>query len=227
MLFNRKSLWTQIRQTVFMLGLINILPTFTEVVSAQNKPLSISQRPSVAVSQVSPREIEQMVDELQNLIYRVESTLITAEAQNTKYEGSMSAVVQELAKYRQYTNVSYTETKSNSRYSNNRAYEAIASAQQLLIEFPTLARQNFPQARRMWLDARRELWDNYPVDRPFAQSEIRAIWLDRGTIVKARSKADLEPLFNQMAEAGINTVLKLLTPVILFILAELLLNKTP
>ncbi|WP_330203881.1 glycoside hydrolase family 10 protein [Cyanobacterium sp. Dongsha4] len=206
MLFNRKSLWTQIQQTLLMLGLINIPPTFIEVVRAQNKPLSISQRPSVTVSQVSPREIEQMVNELQDLIYRVESTLITAEAQNTKYDGSMSAVVQELAKYRQLTNVSYTETKSNSRYSNNRAYEAIASAQQLLVEFPTLARQNFPQARRMWLDARRELWDNYPVDRPFAQSEIRAIWLDRGTIVKARSKADLEPLFNQMAEAGINTV---------------------
>jgi uncharacterized lipoprotein YddW (UPF0748 family) len=65
---------------------------------------------------------------------------------------------------------------------------------------------NYPQARQMWLDARRNLWDNYPVDRNFAQPEIRAMWVDRGTIVKARSKADLIPMFDRMAEAGINTV---------------------
>ena len=47
---------------------------------------------------------------------------------------------------------------------------------------------------------------SYPVNDHLAQPEIRAIWLDRGTIVKARSKKDLEPLFDRMAKAGINTV---------------------
>ena len=35
---------------------------------------------------------------------------------------------------------------------------------------------------------------------------MRAVWFDRGTIVKARSEADLAPLFDRIAKAGINTV---------------------
>lgn len=207
MLSKIKSLKTTIQKSLVILGLITIPSILTEVVRAQNQDSFLSPQPSPRIThQASAKDIEQMIADLDALIHRVESTLITAEAQNSKYNVSMSTVAQELAKYRQLSNVSYTETKSNNRYSNNKAFEAIASAQQLLIDFPTLARQNFPKARQLWLDARRQLWDNYPVDRPFAQSEIRAVWLDRGTIVKAKSKADLKPLFERMAEAGINTV---------------------
>ena len=56
------------------------------------------------------------------------------------------------------------------------------------------------------MQARRKLWDYYPTDRPLAQPEIRAMWLDRGTIVKAKSEADLAKVFDRLAEAGINTV---------------------
>ncbi|MEQ8959952.1 MAG: hypothetical protein RLP02_18835, partial [Coleofasciculus sp. C2-GNP5-27] len=44
------------------------------------------------------------------------------------------------------------------------------------------------------------------MERQLAQPEIRAIWLDRGTIVKAKSKQDLVNLFDQLAKAGFNTV---------------------
>lgn len=207
MLSKIKSLKTTIQKSLVILGLITIPTILTEVVRAQNQDSFLSPQPSPRIThQASAKDIEQMIADLDALIHRVESTLITAEAQNSKYNVSMSTVAQELAKYRQLTNVSYTETKSNNRYSNNKAFETIASAQQLLIDFPTLAHQNFPKARQLWLDARRQLWDNYPVDRPFAQSEIRAVWLDRGTIVKAKSKADLKPIFDRMAEAGINTI---------------------
>lgn len=210
MLTKRKSLKKHIRQTLLMLSLISISPFFSQVVKAQSQDLLLSQTQSPRIiNQVSSPEIEQMMSDLSALIHRVESTLITAEAQNTKHNISMSAVAQELAKYRRVANVSnvnYTETKANVRYSNNRAFTAIASAQRLLQDFPTLARQDFNQARQMWLEARRQLWDNYPVDRPFAQPEIRAVWFDRGTIVKAKSKEDLKPLFDRMAEAGINTI---------------------
>lgn len=207
MLTKTKSLKNKIQQSLLILGLISIPSMLTEVVRAQNQDFFVSpQQSRRIINQTSAKDIEQMIADLDALIHRVESTLITAEAQNTKYNNSMSAIVQELPKYRPFTNVSYTETKSNNRYSNNKAFEAIAKAQQLLVDFPTLARQDFPKARQLWLDARRQLWDNYPVDRPFAQSEIRAVWLDRGTIVKAKSKSDLKPLFDRMAEAGINTI---------------------
>lgn len=207
MLAKRKSLKTQIKQTLLMLGLISISPLFSEVVRAQSPDLQLSQRqPIRIINQTSSPEIEQMVSDLDALIHRVETTLITAEAQNTKYNASMSAIAQELTKSRRVANVSYNETKANRRYSNSRAFEAIAEAQKLLVDFPTLARQDFNKARQMWLEARRQLWDNYPVDRPFASSEIRAVWFDRGTIVKAKSKEDLKPMFDRMAEAGINTI---------------------
>jgi uncharacterized lipoprotein YddW (UPF0748 family) len=39
-----------------------------------------------------------------------------------------------------------------------------------------------------------------------AQTEIRAVWLDRETIVAARSRRGLAQIFDRLADAGINTV---------------------
>lgn len=173
----------------------------------QNKPESTSKtlmaNANLRSTQVSNQELTQMGNELAELIYRVESTLISAEAKHLKYSLPMTKVVEQVLK-----NLRTNPNNANARirYGNPSAYKAIKEAKQILADFPQLAISDFPQARRSWLDARRNLWDNYPVDRHFAQSEIRAIWLDRGTIVKARSKADLKPLFDKMAEAGINTV---------------------
>ncbi|MHC5721898.1 MAG: family 10 glycosylhydrolase, partial [Nostoc sp.] len=49
------------------------------------------------------------------------------------------------------------------------------------------------------------LWQQFPVDRRLAQPEIRAVWLDRGTIVRAGSTG-LAQIFDRLAQAGINTV---------------------
>lgn len=85
--------------------------------------------------------------------------------------------------------------------------DAISEARQVLQAFPDwVAHQQYGQARDRWLSARQQLWERYPNDLPRAQSEIRAIWLDRGTIVKAGSRQGLARIFDRLESAGINTV---------------------
>lgn len=150
---------------------------------------------------ISQQEILKMTNELEELIHRVEGTLISAESNHLKYGLPMSKVAEKVIASGQKS-----QNYSVIPYGNREARKAIFQAKQVLVNFPQLAVQDFPLARQQWLDARRNLWDKYPLDRNFAQSEIRSIWLDRGTIVKSRSKADLTKLFDQMAESGINTV---------------------
>ena len=168
--------------------------------------IDLERNPSTSLSQAqsslhargfSQSQINEMTNELQKLVNRVESTLISVEAKHSSSEARMSDVIK---------NLGTMNNRSSNSYINTRTYKAIANAKKVLNDFPTLARQNFSQARQIWLDARRDLWMSYPVDRHLAQPEIRAMWLDRGTIVKAKSKKDLEPLFDRMARAGINTV---------------------
>ncbi|BAQ61488.1 FenI [Geminocystis sp. NIES-3708] len=174
-------------------------PSFT---TEENTPIQAS----LPFNSPSAQEINQMTRELQDLIHRVESTLITVEAKQVRYNAPMTAVADYVLKNPPKSSVNNRENKANERFSNNEASEAIANARQVVQDFPSLAIQNYTQARQLWLDARRNLWDNYPVDRHFAQPEVRAMWVDRGTIVKAKSKEDLAPLFDRMAESGINTV---------------------
>jgi uncharacterized lipoprotein YddW (UPF0748 family) len=76
-----------------------------------------------------------------------------------------------------------------------------------LQEFNRLVQQqSYIEARETWLQARRLLWENYPTDIKYDQSEIRAIWLDRGTLVQAKTESDLAVIFDRLAQAGINTV---------------------
>ena len=151
---------------------------------------------------VSPQEVTKMVGELEALIYRVESALITAEAKELKYTAPTSQLVDQLLK----TQPKNTDKPINLRFSNQYASQAVLTAKQVAQQFPEWAQKDYRQARQAWLDARRNLWNSYPVDRNFAQPEVRAMWLDRGTIVKARSKAELAPIFDRMVESGINTV---------------------
>ena len=84
---------------------------------------------------------------------------------------------------------------------------AIAAARQLLEDWPQLiAQRNYATARQQWLQVRQALWDSYPLDRPLAQPEIRALWLDRGSIVRAGSKQGLARIFDRLEGTGINTV---------------------
>lgn len=135
-----------------------------------------------------------MRQELEALIGRFESAMLTANATN-KVETATG-------------NNSSTQTKliaQSSSLSNQQS--ALKTARTGLQKFLQLiAQQDYSAARQQWLQARRSLWDNYPTDRPQGQSEIRAMWLDRGTIVRAGSEQKLAKLFDRLAAAGFNTV---------------------
>lgn len=86
-------------------------------------------------------------------------------------------------------------------------HPALAEARQLLSDWDGLMqRREYAIARQRWQTARQGLWDNLPSDRPAAQAEIRAVWLDRGTLVRSRSPEGLAQVFDRLAAAGINTV---------------------
>ncbi|MGF1540953.1 MAG: glycoside hydrolase family 10 protein [Pleurocapsa sp.] len=153
---------------------------------------------------LSSTEIQSMTQELEGLIGRFESTLLSADAYNSNVNSSTSQVIEQLLS---------DKTKSNkqlirrSQSNHQDAHQALQEARDGLKKFDYLAKQrSFSQAKREWSNAKNILWQNYPSDRPIAQPEIRAMWLDRGTIVKAKSEADLAEIFDRMATAGINTV---------------------
>ena len=84
---------------------------------------------------------------------------------------------------------------------------AIASARQLLKDMPEMIRAGRSnEFRTLWQQARQSLWKDYPANVLTAMSEVRAIWLDRGTIVAAGSERKLAEVFDRMAAAGVNTV---------------------
>ncbi|HAC64674.1 MAG TPA: hypothetical protein DCF68_14355, partial [Cyanothece sp. UBA12306] len=148
-------------------------------------------------SSLSPQQIQSMEEELKSLIARFETTLLAAEAYNSNVELSLKKIIEN------FDNIVEQNPPTNFHPSS----EAIIEAKQGLGEFRQLVnRGQYVQARQRWLKARRTLWDHYPTDRQFAQPEVRAMWLDRGTLVKARSEADLAQIFDRIAEAGINTV---------------------
>lgn len=91
--------------------------------------------------------------------------------------------------------------------SGDRAQAVLAQVQTLADAFDSaIDQRNYSAARQQWLQARQLLWDNFPSDRPIVQTEIRAMWFDRGTIVDAGSRQGLEEIFDRLAASGINTV---------------------
>ncbi|WP_218080593.1 family 10 glycosylhydrolase [Anthocerotibacter panamensis] len=85
--------------------------------------------------------------------------------------------------------------------------QAVEQARQALISLPKLISQGEDtQARVLWQGAIEELWRNYPNVQTASPPEVRAIWLDRGTIVQAGSPDGLRQIFDRLADAGINTV---------------------
>ncbi|MEN9202127.1 MAG: family 10 glycosylhydrolase [Thermostichus sp. DG_1_6_bins_120] len=87
-------------------------------------------------------------------------------------------------------------------------YEPILEqARQVLRQLPVWVEAGqYIQARQAFEQARADLWAHYPLDRLTALSEVRAIWLDRGTIVEAGSERGLALVFDRLAQSGINTV---------------------
>ncbi len=127
---------------------------------------------------LAPVEAAGMVKELEGVLGRVESALLTADARTKGPEQFPAA-------YR----------------------EAIGKAQQTLKDLPSLLRDGLDsQARTAWEEAIEELWTHYPTSQMAALPEVRAIWLDRGSIVRAGSEEGLKVVFDRLAASGINTV---------------------
>jgi uncharacterized lipoprotein YddW (UPF0748 family) len=135
-----------------------------------------------------------MRQELMNLLGRFENALVAANSSSTPVSLTVAST-------------QLNEVAQTNPIDNRAATEVIAYVQQVLKDFPQLVnQQNWAAARQQWLEARQKLWENYPIDGERAGAEIRAVWLDRGTIVQARGEAGLAKIFDQLAQAGINTV---------------------
>jgi len=142
---------------------------------------------------ISRRETLALQQELLKLIGRVESANLavaainngtqTAQAQIAKFASSQPGVL----------------TLSNQ--------QVVSQAKEVVQRLPQLvAKRKYAEARKQWSVAKNSLWNQFPTKKRFAQPEIRAIWLDRGTIVKARSEQGLAKVFDRLSQAGINTV---------------------
>ncbi|MDF5710827.1 MAG: family 10 glycosylhydrolase [Nostoc sp. S4] len=162
-----------------------------DVVPNSNEP--INQNEAIALQQ-----------ELENLIGRVESAnlaAVSANAANLGESGDLGSV--DVQSVKQKTQLASTRPGALV----NTKEQALAQAKEIVKNLPQLiAQKNYALARQQWLVAKKILWQQFPVDRRLAQPEIRAIWLDRGTIVRAGSKAGLAQVFNRLAATGINTV---------------------
>ncbi len=173
-------------------------PNRAQVLALQNK------------SRATSAKLLAMGKELETLIDRFESTLITAEANSSRINLSTGKIIEQLLRNSEQAgdkDSSHNLASLESEFSNTDARQALTEARKRLEKFYQLIdRQKYNQAKQEWLQTRRLLWDSYPTDSKIAQAEIRAIWLDRGTIVKAKSESDLAEIFDRMAAGGINTV---------------------
>ncbi|NEO99542.1 MAG: family 10 glycosylhydrolase [Symploca sp. SIO2E9] len=144
-------------------------------------------------------QVSAMGQELENLIGRFESALLAANAANSGLDLPTVAAIEQFLVNNEKGNANLDKIQN--------ATEIIAQAKAGLQNFQqAVAEQDYRGARQHWLQTRRTLWENYPTDRQLAQPEIRAIWLDRGTIVSTKSKKDLAKIFDKLAKAGFNTV---------------------
>lgn len=134
-----------------------------------------------------------MQQELNNLIGRFESALLMAESATLPAQVAQAEPM--------------VKAEAESEAGEVAMHPALLEARQLMADWNGLIeRREYAIARRRWQSVRQALWDNFPTDRPAAQAEIRAVWLDRGTIVKAGSREGLAQVFDRMAAAGVNTV---------------------
>ncbi|MEG3840113.1 family 10 glycosylhydrolase [Microcoleus sp. herbarium14] len=175
--------------------------TFTDP-SDQSAPAGLdvqvnSNKPIVSI------EAYLMRQELTNLLGRFESALTASNSGNTPVNLTAANTAQLVAG----SNSGGGPTASRPPVLQGPRARAIAMARQALQSFDQLLQeQNYAAARSQWVEARQLLWQNYPQEGQRVGAEIRAVWLDRGTIVAARSEQGLAAVFDRLAAAGINTV---------------------
>ncbi len=180
----------------------------------QTAPAAVNIAPGV--EPLTPIEAIRMREELEMLLGRVESALLLSSAVNGSIadqvctENETTQCNQEAtAEDRTLVAAIAPEIKAETISTGiaRDAASAIAQARQVLAQLPQLIEQrNYTAARSQWRQARDLLWQYYPTDEPRAIAEIRAIWLDRGTIIRAGSEQGLAQIFDRLKTAGINTV---------------------
>ncbi|MEH2438102.1 MAG: family 10 glycosylhydrolase [Nostoc sp.] len=150
--------------------------------------------------------------ELENLIGRVESANLAVSADAANVSEVTSEAKQSSRHLDTYRSQSLKEQPTQLASTKLGALgmskeQVLARVKVIAKNFPLLiAQKNYALARQQWLKAKTTLWQQFPIDQRVAQPEIRAVWLDRGTIVRAGSKAGLAQIFDRLAQAGINTV---------------------
>ncbi|MEL7240717.1 MAG: family 10 glycosylhydrolase [Cyanobacteria bacterium J06573_2] len=142
---------------------------------------------------INRRETLALQQELLKLIGRVESANLAVTAINNENQ-TLQAQTADFA----------SSQPGLLTFSNQ---QVISQAQEIVQKLPQLvAKRKYAEARKQWSTAKNSLWNQFPIKKRFAQPEIRAIWLDRGTIVKARNEQGLAKVFDRLSQAGINTV---------------------
>ncbi|QSV74541.1 MAG: family 10 glycosylhydrolase [Aphanizomenon flos-aquae KM1D3_PB] len=160
-----------------------------DVIPNSNQP--INQKEGIALQK-----------ELENLIGRLESTHIAVLAYNSAKNINNNGTNSPLEKAE-----SIKTASSNPETSASNLAETLVQARETVKSIPLLIQQkNYVTVRQKWLQAKANLWQQFPVNQRLAQPEIRAMWLDRGTIVKAGNEVELAKIFDKLAKAGINTI---------------------
>ncbi|NES64800.1 MAG: family 10 glycosylhydrolase [Okeania sp. SIO2D1] len=211
---NRDNIWNRSKQQTTtppsrrnpLAAILRPLPPpEIQVPNSQTDPSSESAPAGLEVRQgnypISRADANAMLQELNNLLGRFESALVAAKSANV--EVNLSADQASL--------VATNSDRSTFIAQRNReisdAQKIVERARLVIQRFPQqVASKQYATARNQWLQTRQMLWQNYPTDGERAGAEIRAVWLDRGTIVRARSERGLAMVFDRLAAAGINTV---------------------
>lgn len=177
-----------------------------EQVAPAGLPVELNSMPITTMEAIAMRQ------ELESLIGRFESALLSSNSINSSTalervaqvvppagEPPSATLVASIKESLPELNIASADSSTTN--------PVISEARQIAGEFPQLiTARDYATARQQWLYARQLLWDNFPTDRPQVQPEIRAMWLDRGTIVRAGSRRELAVIFDRLSEAGINTV---------------------
>jgi uncharacterized lipoprotein YddW (UPF0748 family) len=160
-----------------------------DVIPNSNQP--IDQKEGIALQK-----------ELESLIGRLESTHIAVLAYNSAKNINNNGTNSPLEKAE-----SIKTASSHPETSASNLAETLVQARETVKSIPLLIQQkNYATVRQKWLQAKANLWQQFPVNQRLAQPEIRAMWLDRGTIVKAGNEVELAKIFDKLAKAGINTI---------------------
>lgn len=162
------------------------------VTASSTSTIPRSPQQIATIIAAAPASLRAQYHNVTQLLERYESAVVAMES--PKLTESFQDTVTQILKTRRDRNpLPTTSTRQVARDRLNTIVNLIAT-------------QSFSRAATEIRQLERYLWDTFPADQPIRYPETRAMWLDRGTIVRTRSEADLARIFNRLADAGINTV---------------------